>query len=143
MHTRFSSNRSIRRIAAIGALILLASSLPCLNAATIRGSGVLVGPSFFAEMGDTVKVMVSNVGRRPIGVQVRLLDLDDFENTILPGALLTLPPLTAAFTDITLSLGLGIIAILRFQSAGEGQVKACVQVIKADGGTRLFECGFE
>ena len=157
MHTRYSSSRSTRRAAAVGALIVLASSLLCLNAATINGRGVLIGPSFHAEMGDKVRVTVSNVGRRPIGVQVLLLDLTNFEDTILPGAPLilaplTLPgaplilaPLTSSFEDITLSVGLGIIAIIKFQSSGAGQVKACVQVIEPEpgGGTRLFECGFE
>ncbi len=145
MHTRYSSSRSTRRAAAVGALIVLASSLLCLNAATINGRGVLIGPSFHAEMGDKVRVTVSNVGRRPIGVQVLLLDLTNFEDTILPGAPLILAPLTSSFEDITLSVGLGIIAIIKFQSSGAGQVKACVQVIEPEpgGGTRLFECGFE
>ena len=85
MHTRFSSSRSTRRTAAVGALIVLASSLLCLNAATVKGRGVLIGPSFHAELDDKVQVTVSNLGRRPIGIQVLLLDLTDFEKTT-PGA---------------------------------------------------------
>ena len=90
-----------------------------------------------------MRVTVSNVGRRPIGVQVLLLDLTDFEEVILTGAPLILEPLTSSFEDITLSVGLGIIAIIKFQSSGAGQVKACVQVIEPGGGTGIFSCGFE
>ena len=142
MHTPFSSSRSTRRTAAVGALIVLASSLLCLNAATINGRGVLIGPSFTAEAGDKVRVTVSNVGRRPIGVQVLLLDLTDFEEVILTGAPLILEPLTSSFEDITLSVGLGIIAIIKFQSSGAGLdcfiKRLRVELRRADGEVHVF-----
>ncbi len=142
MHTRFSSSRSTRRTAAVGALIVLASSLLWLNAATINGRGALISPPFTAEDGDRVLVAVSNVGSKPIRFRVLLLNAIDFK-PIETGDPQMLEPRTSHFQDISFGLGSGFIAVIEFESRGKTQVKASLQVIKPGGATRFFLDEFE
>ena len=144
MPARFSSSRSIRRVAAVGALILLASSLPCLNAETISGRGRLISPPFTAEIGDRVVVAISNFGRRAIQCQVVLLRATDFV-AIETGVVQTLKSQTAFFSDSTLGAGFGnrIIAVIEYQSSGKSEVKTSFQLIDEDGHTQIFADGFE
>ena len=146
MHTGFSSSRSTRRAAAAGALILLASSLLCLNAATINGRGMLIGSPLTAEGGDRVVVAVSNVGRRPMRFRVHLLRAIDFEPIFVTAVPQVLEPRSSYFEDVTLSLGLGIIgiiAIIEVQSSGKTEAETSLQVIDAGGVTKIFSDGFE
>ncbi len=137
MHARFSSNRPPRHAAAVGTLILLASSLLWLNAATINGGGALIGPPFTAETGDQVLVAVSNVGSKPIRFRVLLLRASDFE-PIVTGDVQVLQPRTTHFEDISFGLGSGFIPIIQFQSSGKTEVKTSLQVIEPGGATRFY-----
>ncbi len=143
MHARFSSSRSTRRTAAVGALILLASSLLCLNAATVNGRGVLIGSPFTAEGSDRVVVAVSNVGRRPMRFRVHLLRAIDFEPIFVTAVPQVLGPRSSSFDDVTLSVGLGIIAVIEVESRGKTEAETSLQVIDAGGETKIFSDGFE
>lgn len=92
------------------------------------------------EGGDTMRVGVSNVGRRPVRIQVLLLDANDF-STIEQGPTLALQPGTTSFEDITRSLGLGVVAAVRVR--GNSKLRFSLQVIDPSGDTQIFTDGFE
>ena len=93
-----------------------------------------------AEAGDTVRIGVSNVGRRPARVQVALLAADDF-SPIAQGPAQALAPGTTAFEDISLGLGSGVVAAVR--TRGNSRLRISLQVIDPTGTTQVFTDGFE
>ena len=105
-----------------------------------RQATLFFSPPVFAQVDDTVRVGFVNTGRSPVRVTIFLLDAED-SSLIHQSETFFKAPDGGAFTDITASLGLGIIAAVRVE--GRSRVRLSLQVIDADGQTQIFTDGFE
>ena len=100
----------------------------------------LISPPATAQAGDTVRVMAINVGEKPVRLTISLRSADDF-SVIQQSEPIFKAPDGGAFEDITLGLGLGIIATVRVE--GRSRVRASLQIIDSTGQTPIFTDGFE
>ena len=101
---------------------------------------ILYSPPLTVQAGDTAQVWFTNVGQRPVRVRIFFLRADN-SSMLQESELLLTAPDDGAFEDITLSVGLGIIAAVLVE--GRSQVRVSLQVTDAAGQTKIFTDGFE
>ena len=123
---------------AISALLL--APIPA-EATLLSGTGVLVSPTFLAEVGDDILVFFSNTGKRAVRIEVLLLRADDF-SVIFKSQMIDVPPFTTT-SEVFIPDDFPVLVIVRYRAAGRTSARVSLQVKDPNGETQIFTDGFE
>jgi len=123
---------------AVSALLL--APMPA-EATSLSGNGVLVSPTFLPEVGDDILVFFSNTGKRPVRIQVLLLNANDF-SVIHQSEMIDVAPFTTA-SEVHVPEEFPVLVLVRYQVAGRTSARVSLQVKDPSGETQIFTDGFE
>lgn len=134
------------RAMAIGAALLLvcAAGLVWVSPTEAQGQTLrLVSPPAVAQPQDTIHVMVSNLGQKPVRVTSVVVDAADL-TPIEESDPEMVRAGTTFFSVVNSSADpIPFLALVQVRSAGRASIRVSLQVVDATGHTQIFTDGFE